>query len=128
MPSPSDRLYTRTHEWIKIDGGQAVVGLTEFAVHAIKDIVFIELPKAGKALEGGRPFGVVESVKAVFDLNAPLSGTVTQSNAALEADFAPLASDPYEGGWLLKMADLAGERGALLDAGAYDRFCAEEHH
>jgi glycine cleavage system H protein len=123
MATPNDRLYTKTHEWIKVDGAEATVGLTEFAVHAIKDIVFLELPAAGKAVEQGKPFGVIESVKAVFDLNCPLGG-----NAKVADDFAPLASDPYGAGWLLKVSGLSGDKGALLDAAAYDKFCEEEHH
>ena len=126
--SPGDRLYTRTHEWIKVEGSGASVGLTAFAVEAIKDIVFIELPAAGRVLEAGKAFGVVESVKAVFDLNAPLSGTVSASNKAVEADFSALAADPYGAGWLLKLEGVSGERSALLDAEAYDRFCAQERH
>jgi len=128
MPSPSDRLFTKTHEWIKIEGATASVGLTEFAVHAIKDIVFIELPRVGRALEAGKPFGVVESVKAVFDLNAPLAGTVAAVNGGVEADFTPLASDPYGAGWLLRLTHVTGDQSALMDGAAYDRFCAQEHH
>ena len=128
MASPSDRLYTKTHEWIKEEGDAAVVGLTEFAVHAIKDIVFLELPATGKAVEAGRPFGLIESVKAVFDLNAPLGGTVEDVNAAVENDFAVLSSDPYRAGWLLRLSGPKGDKSALMDSAAYDRFCEEEHH
>jgi glycine cleavage system H protein len=128
MATPNDRLYTKTHEWIKVDGAEATVGLTEFAVHAIKDIVFLELPAAGKAVEQGKPFGVIESVKAVFDLNCPLGGIIAGVNAKVADDFAPLASDPYGAGWLLKVSGLSGDKGALLDAAAYDKFCEEEHH
>ena len=128
MSSPQDRLYTRTHEWIRIEGGGASVGLTAFAVEAIKDIVFIELPAPGRVLEAGKPFGVVESVKAVFDLNAPLAGVVAETNKAVESDFSALASDPYGAGWLLRVEGVAGGREGLLDAAAYDRFCAEERH
>ena len=128
MSSPSDRLYTPTHEWIQIEGARATVGLTEFAVRSIKDIIFVELPDVGRALEAGRPFGVVESVKAVFDLNAPLGGRVVEVNTAVPADFGPLASDPYGAGWLLRVGDPVGDRGALMDAAAYDRFCAEHPH
>ena len=128
MSSPSDRLYTKTHEWIQVSGDSAVIGLTEYAVHAIKDIVFLELPAAGKALEQGKPFGVIESVKAVFDLNAPLGGAVSGMNQAVADDFNALSSDPYGKGWLVKISGVAGDQGQLLDAAAYDKFCAEEHH
>lgn len=128
MATPNDRLYTKTHEWIKVDGDQATVGLTEFAVHAIKDIVFLELPAAGKTVEQGKPFGVIESVKAVFDLNAPLGGSLASVNAKLADDFGPLSADPYGAGWLLKVSGLQGDKAALLDAAAYDQFCAAEQH
>lgn len=128
MASPTDRLYTRTHEWIKIEGERAQVGLTAFAVGAIKDIVFIELPAKGRTLEMGKPFGVVESVKAVFDLNAPLGGSVADVNKDVESEFTALAQDPYGAGWLLRLEALHGERTALLDAAAYDAFCATEAH
>lgn len=128
MAMPNDRFYTKTHEWIKVEGDQATVGLTEFAVHAIKDIVFLELPAAGKAVEQGKPFGVIESVKAVFDLNAPLGGAIASVNAKLADDFGPLSADPYGAGWLLKIEGLSGDTGALLTAVAYDKHCAEEAH
>jgi glycine cleavage system H protein len=128
MSSPTDRRYTKTHEWIKVEGSSATVGLTEFAVHAIKDIVFLELPAKGQVVEAGKPFGVVESVKAVFDLNAPLSGTVSAVNEGLRDDFGPLSADPYGAGWLIRLEGIGGDPGALLDADAYDRHCAEETH
>ncbi|HTB22434.1 MAG TPA: glycine cleavage system H protein [bacterium] len=128
MPTPTDRLYTKTHEWIKFEGDGASVGLTEFAVHAIKDIVFLELPEAGRTLEAGKPFGVIESVKAVFDLNAPMGGKIVSTNDEVECEFAPLSEDPYGKGWLLKLSQLSGDKAALLDAAAYDKHCAEDHH
>lgn len=128
MAMPNDRLYTKTHEWIKVDGDQATVGLTEFAVHAIKDIVFLELPAAGKAVEQGKPFGVIESVKAVFDLNSPLGGVIASANATLTDDFGPLSADPYGAGWLLKVSGLQGDKAVLLDAAAYEKFCEQEQH
>jgi len=128
MATPSDRLFTKTHEWIKVEGDGATVGLTEFAVHAIKDIVYLELPEAGTTLEAGKPFGVIESVKAVFDLNAPLGGNAADVNDELEAEFGPLVTDPYGAGWLLKLSGLSGDKSALMDAAAYDRFCAQDSH
>jgi glycine cleavage system H protein len=126
--TPNDRHYTKTHEWIKVEGSGATVGLTEFAVHAIKDIVFLELPAKGKAAEAGKPFGIIESVKAVFDLNSPLSGTISAVNDGLLNDNAPLVSDPYNAGWMLKLDGVSGDKAGLLDAAAYDKFCAEDHH
>ena len=128
MATPNDRKYTKTHEWIKVDGSSATVGLTEFAVHAIKDIVFLELPAAGKAVEAEKPFGVIESVKAVFDLNSPLGGSIAEVNTPLLNDYNTLVADPYAKGWLLKLSGVAGDQGHLLDAAAYDAFCAEDHH
>ncbi len=104
MATPNDRKYTKTHEWIKVEGAGASVGLTEFAVHAIKDIVFLELPGAGKAVEAGKPFGVIESVKAVFDLNSPLAGSIAEVNTPLLNDYNTLVADPYGKGWLLKLS------------------------
>jgi glycine cleavage system H protein len=128
MSTPDDRLYTRTHEWIKLEGDGAVIGLTEFAVHAIKDIVFLELPPAGRVLEAGKAFGVIESVKAVFDLNAPLGGSVSEVNGRVADDFSILTGDPYQAGWLLRLKGAGGDKGTLLDAAAYDKFCEQEQH
>lgn len=128
MSTPDDRLYTRTHEWIKLEGDGAVIGLTEFAVHAIKDIVFLELPPAGRALEAGKAFGVIESVKAVFDLNAPLGGSVSEVNGRVADDFSILTGDPYQAGWLLRLKGVGGDKSTLLDAAAYDKFCEQEQH
>jgi glycine cleavage system H protein len=128
MATPNDRKYTKTHEWIKVEGAGASVGLTEFAVHAIKDIVFLELPSAGKAVEAEKPFGVIESVKAVFDLNSPLAGSIAEVNTPLLNDYNTLVGDPYGKGWLLKLSGVAGDQSHLLDAAAYDKFCAEDHH
>ena len=128
MSTPNDRLYTATHEWIKVEGASASVGLTEFAVHAIKDIVFLELPAQGKAAQAGKPFGVIESVKAVFDLNSPLGGAIVDVNSALLDDQSPLTNDPYHAGWMLKLSGVSGDKSGLLEADAYDKFCAEDHH
>jgi glycine cleavage system H protein len=115
---PSDLRYTRDHEWVRIDGDEATVGITQYAADQLGDIVFVELPDAGKALEGSRPFGVVESVKAVSDLFAPVAGEVVATNGALN-------SDPYGEGWMVKVrvAD-AAELDDLLDADAYDALVA----
>lgn len=128
MASPNDRKYTQSHEWIKIEGNAATIGLSEFAIHAIKDIVFLELPSQGQALEQLKPFGVIESVKAVFDLMAPLPGKVTQVNSAMMDHFDTLAKDSYEQGWLIKMDLSSTDTSHLMDAATYDKFCAEEQH
>ena len=126
MKIPAELKYTPTHEWVRLEGAVAVVGLTDFAVHAIKDVVFLELPEVGRALEAGKPFGVVESVKAVFDLNAPVSGPVAQVNAKAVEDYS-LLQDPYAAGWLIKITASALPAG-LMDAAAYQAHCASEQH
>ena len=128
MPSPTDRKYTKSHEWIKIEGNSGTVGLSEFAIHAIKDIVYLELPEAGKEIELMKPFGVIESVKAVFDLYAPLPGKVSAVNSAMMDEFDTLNSDSYEKGWLIKLDLKSTDTSHLMDAAAYDKFCAEEQH
>jgi glycine cleavage system H protein len=122
---PTDLRYTRDHEWVRLDGDEAVVGITQYAADQLGDIVFVELPEAGKALEASRPFGVVESVKAVSDLFAPLSGEVVATNDALTAGPELVNSDPYGDGWMVRMhlAD-AGDLEDLLDADAYDALVA----
>jgi glycine cleavage system H protein len=122
---PSDLRYTRDHEWVRIDGDEATVGITQYAADQLGDIVFVELPDAGKALEGSRPFGVVESVKAVSDLFAPVAGEVVATNGALNSDPELVNSDPYGEGWMVKVrvAD-AAELDDLLDADAYDALVA----
>jgi glycine cleavage system H protein len=122
---PTDLRYTRDHEWVRLDGDEAVVGITQYAADQLGDIVFVELPETGKALEASRPFGVVESVKAVSDLFAPLSGEVVATNDALTAGPELVNSDPYGDGWMVRMhlAD-AGDLEDLLDADAYDALVA----
>lgn len=121
MGSPSDRLYTKEHEWVKVDGQTAVVGITDYAQSSLGDIVYVEMPKPGAAIERGKPIGVVESVKAVSDIYAPLSGTVTEVNAAVEEDQTKVNADPFGDGWLVKLT-LANpvEKTGLMDAAAYD--------
>lgn len=121
MAQPADRFYTKEHEWIKLDGKNGVVGITDYAQSSLGDIVYVELPKPGTALERNKPIGVVESVKAVSDIYAPVSGTVTEVNSAVEDDPAKVNSDPFGDGWLVKLTftDPVDTNG-LLDANAYD--------
>ncbi|MEO5884944.1 MAG: glycine cleavage system protein GcvH [Candidatus Limnocylindrales bacterium] len=125
MSVPSDLRYTRDHEWVRIDGDEAIVGITQYAADQLGDIVFVELPDVGRDLAAAKAFGVVESVKAVSDLFAPLPGEVTATNAALTAGPELVNSDPYGEGWMVRLrigadADLA----ELLDAEAYDALVA----
>jgi glycine cleavage system H protein len=121
VPAPTDLRYTRDHEWVRVDGDEATVGITEYAAEQLGDIVFVELPEPGRALEEARPFGVVESVKAVSDLFAPLTGEVIAVNEALAGEPELVNSDPYGAGWMIKLrlADPAGLED-LLDGPAYD--------
>lgn len=125
MTVPSDLRYTRDHEWVRIDGDEVTVGITAYAADQLGDIVFVELPDTGRALEGAKAFGVVESVKAVSDLFAPVAGEVVATNDALAGGPELVNSDPYGDGWMIRMrvAD-AAELDDLLDADAYDALVA----
>jgi glycine cleavage system H protein len=123
---PGDLRYTKEHEWVRLDGDEATVGITQFAADQLGDIVFVELPAAGRSLEQFATFGVVESVKAVSDLFAPVSGDVTAANDALGGQPELVNSDPYGEGWMvrLRIADPAQVE-ALLDPAAYEQLVAE---
>ena len=123
---PKDLRYTKDHEWVKVEGDVATIGVTDFAANQLGDVVFVDLPAAGKAVEQFATFGVVESVKAVSDLYAPLSGEVVEVNADLTSKPELVNSDPYAGGWMIKVrvAD-AGQVDGLLDAAAYEALTAE---
>jgi glycine cleavage system H protein len=120
MQFPINLKYTKDHEWISIEGTTATVGITEFAQRELGDIVYVDIPSVGKALNMNDIFGSVEAVKTVSDLYLPLSGTVTEVNAALEANPELVNQAPYEGGWMVKMTlSNAEEAASLLDAAAY---------
>jgi glycine cleavage system H protein len=117
--------YTRDHEWVRVDGQEATVGITQYAADQLGDIVFVELPDEGRDLEEAKAFGVVESVKAVSDLFAPLTGTVTSINSALAANPELVNSDPYGDGWMIKISvSDTSEMDDLLDGPAYDDLVA----
>ena len=121
MPSPSGLLFTKDHEWVKIEGDAATVGITDYAQSSLGDIVYVEMPKPGSAVQQSQAMGVVESVKAVSDVYAPLSGTVSQVNGRVEDDPAKVNADPYGEGWLVKMRmSDPGQSKSLLDSAAYD--------
>jgi len=117
---PDDLRYSKEHEWVRVDGDRATIGITSFAADELGDIVFVEVPAVGAQLSQFGSFGVVESVKAVSDLYAPISGTVTEVNGALAEQPELLNTDPYGAGWIasVTLAD-AAELEQLLDAGAY---------
>ncbi len=120
MNVPAELRYNSSHEWIRLDGDTATVGITDHAQAELTDVVFVELPSVGRAVDMGDPTAVVESVKAASDIYAPVSGEVVEINPAVEADPSLVNTDPYGNGWLFKLrvknaADVAG----LLDAAAY---------
>jgi glycine cleavage system H protein len=126
MPYPADYKYTKEHEWIKADGKNATVGITTYAQASLGDIVFVELPKVGSEITAGKTFGTVESVKAVSDLFAPASGTVTEINGELATAPEKINKDAHSA-WLLKMTlKDPNELNSLLSAADYEKFVAEE--
>ena len=121
MNFPAELKYSKDHEWVMMDGDVAVIGITDFAQDALGDVVFVNLPQEGDEVGMGEAFGDVESVKAVSDLNSPVSGTVCAVNEAALDSPESLNSDPY-GTWLIKGQDL-GDTEELMDAEAYEAFC-----
>ena len=124
MNFPSELKYTKDHEWLKMEGDVAVVGITDFAQNALGDIVFINLPQEGDAVTAGESFGDVESVKAVSDVMSPVSGTISAVNSDLEDAPENLNSDPY-GSWIIKIESISDIED-LMDAAAYGQVCAAE--
>ncbi len=126
MAYPPEFKYTKEHEWLAVDGTTGTIGITDYAQNSLGDIVFVELPKVGSQLEAGKTFGTVESVKAVSDLYAPVTGTVTAINEALATSPEKVNSEPHAS-WMVKVT-LANpsEVAALLTAEDYEKFVAEE--
>jgi glycine cleavage system H protein len=126
MPYPTDRKYTKEHEWIQVNGSSASIGITDYAQQSLGDIVFVEEPKVGAELSAGKTFGTVESVKAVSDLFAPASGTVTEVNTDLATSPEKVNKDPH-GSWMVKITlKNPSELDGLLSAADYEKFVAEE--
>jgi glycine cleavage system H protein len=127
MSIPESLRYSEEHEWVAVAGNVATIGITDFAQEELGDIVFVELPAVGAALQHGKPLGVVESVKAVSDVYAPVGGTVTEVNAALADHPEIINEDPYGKGWIVR-ATLADPRevDALMTAQQYGEFIARE--
>lgn len=124
MAVPEDLQYTKSHEWVRVEDDVATVGITEHAQDELGDVVFVELPEQGATLEAGDSFGAVESVKAVSDLYAPVSGEVVEVNGALEDSPEKINEDPYGEGWILKLRT-SGETD-LLSASDYEKLLEEE--
>lgn len=127
MEFPEELKYTEEHEWVMVEEDVAVIGITDFAQDALGDVVFVELPEEGTILEAGKAFGVVESVKAVSDIYAPISGTVEEVNNDLVDAPEILNTSPYEDGWMIKIKmDNADDVDGLMDAEGYQALIAEE--
>ena len=125
--TPAELQYTKTHEWIKIEGDEATIGITDYAQDSLGDVVYVELPEVGVSFEAGAPFGAVESVKAASDLNMPVAGEVVAVNDALVSSPEILNSDPYGAGWMIKIQVAPGV-GALMSAQAYEKYVDEIKH
>jgi glycine cleavage system H protein len=128
MTYPPSYRYTQQHEWIDVKDGIGTIGITDYAQHELGDVVFVELPKPGAKVQSGKSFGTVESVKAVSEIYAPVSGEVVEANGALEATPEKLNSDPHKSAWLIrvKLADQS-EFAKLMDAKAYEAFISEKN-
>jgi glycine cleavage system H protein len=122
----ADLRYTKDHEWVRVDGDVATVGITEYAAHQLGDIVFVELPELGRVVDRSTAIGIVESVKAVSDLFAPVGGEVIEANQNLSSQPELVNGDPFGEGWMLKvrLGDI-GQLDGLLDASAYDELIKE---
>ena len=127
MAYPKEFRYTKEHEWISAKGDTATIGITDYAQHELGDVVFVELPAAGSKVTAGKTFGTVESVKAVSEIYAPVSGEVVEANTELHNKPETINSDPHGAGWLIKIhlanpAEVSG----LMDAAAYQAFVSEK--
>jgi glycine cleavage system H protein len=127
MAYPKEFRYTKEHEWISAKGDTATIGITDYAQHELGDVVFVELPAAGSKVTAGKTFGTVESVKAVSEIYAPVSGEVVEANTELHNKPETINSDPHGAGWLIKVK-LANpvEVNSLMDAVAYEAYIAEK--
>ena len=126
MSNPTDLQYTDDHEWVRVEGDTATVGITAHAAETLSDLVFIDLPEVGDEVTSGESFGEIESVKAVSDLNAPVSGEIAEVNADLADNLGDITSDPYGKGWMVKIKLSAKTSDALLDAAAYEELLAKQ--
>lgn len=126
---PQDLKYTKDHEWVRLDGNQATVGITAFAQESLGDVVYVELPEVGGSVKAHQPFGVVESTKAVSELFAPVSGKVVERNDAVVDSPETVNNDPYAAGWMIRveMSD-PGELTSLMDAATYGKYVEEQGH
>ncbi|MBR5668540.1 MAG: glycine cleavage system protein GcvH [Spirochaetales bacterium] len=124
MNYPKELSYAKTHEWVRKDGDTYIIGITDYAQHALGDVVFVNLPQEGDEVTAAESFGDVESVKAVSDIMSPVTGTICAVNEELADSPELLNSDPY-GAWIIKVQDVSNTE-ELLDAASYEAFCAQE--
>lgn len=125
MSVPENLLYSKSHEWVRVEGDAVVIGITDYAQDQLGEVVYVELPAAGDAVDADSEMGTLESVKAVSELIAPVSGEVVEVNEALEGEPDLVNKDPYGNGWLVKLT-ASVEDGDLMDAAAYTALCEEE--
>ncbi|MEZ6194229.1 MAG: glycine cleavage system protein GcvH [Planctomycetota bacterium] len=128
---PDDRKYLKSHEWVKVDGDIAWIGISDYAVGHLSDLVFLDLPEIGTDVMANEPFGEIESVKAVSDLYCPLTGEIIEQNEELLGDLSLLQQDPWEKGWMVKLRIMDKkelELPTLLDAAAYEKVVQSESH
>jgi len=123
--NPKDLKYTESHEWVRLAGDTATIGITEHAAHALSDLVYLGLPKKGDKVSVGKACGEIESVKAVSDINSPVDGEVIEVNSGLSDNLGDITSDPYGKGWLVKIKMKGKAPASLMDASAYDKLVAE---
>jgi len=126
---PTDLKYTKTHEWVRLEGDIVTMGITKYAAEQLGDIVFMELPSVGKKLAAAGVLGVIESVKAAVEIFAPVAGEVTDTNQAVTTDLTLISNDPYGAGWMVKLrAENPIEVENLMDGLQYERFLNEQQH
>ena len=124
---PEDLHYSKDHEWVRVEGDQAIIGITDYAQNSLGDVVYVELPKAGDKFVGNEPFGSVESVKAVSEVFTPIAGAVVSINESLADEPEKVNSDPYGEGWMIRMRmDNPAEVDSLLNAAEYEDFTKAE--
>jgi len=124
---PEDLHYSKDHEWVRVEGDQAIIGITDYAQNSLGDVVYLELPKPGDKFAGHEPFGSVESVKAVSEVFTPIAGTITSINESLADEPEKVNSDPYGEGWMIRLKmDNPGEVDSLLTAAEYEDFTKAE--
>jgi glycine cleavage system H protein len=126
MAHPSDRVYSKEHEWVVVDGDVATIGISDFAQDQLGEVVYVDMPSEGDSLKAGDSFGEIESVKSVSELFAPVSGEIVEVNASLGDSPETVNSDPHGGGWMIKIRlDDESELSSLLSAEDYDAFITE---